>query len=303
MSRIRLRLESRELSGAAARIRAEYGADARVVSVEEVRVGGLYGFFARRAYELVIEAADGGAAFSATLNSALREFASDAVPIAGAVQGVSRSSGIEGLLAEAERAEAALPTVVGGTAPAVSTQSDRFGDVLGSLANSIGATGRRAPDDPPLFRPTPGTLLAICGLRDDGLTVARSLALGLPNARVHVGGELSDGEFPRVDEHRAALAARARGVELGGVAIVAIGLGDGGPRAEANAVRLPSLGADLVWAAVDATRKPEDTSRWVAALRGAVSVREMAVLGSAHTESPESVHDLGLREAWSDSVR
>jgi len=273
----RLRLDPKELRGAAARVRAEFGPHARILSAEEIRVGGIAGFFARRLYEIVVE------------HPEARDDQPDPAP---------RMSGIAALLEQAERDESFLPGAAGaGSARGISTQSDDFSSILGALAVSIDAPVATAPPESARFRPEPGGLLAIVGLRDDALRVALDVAGGSPGAQLGVSGDLG-GTLPRVDDRRDAVSLRARGVEADAIAIVAVGLGSGGPIAEANASRIPLLGADAVWVAVDATRKPDDTARWVAAVTAAVPVREMAVLDAPLTESPESVHDLGLRQAW-----
>jgi len=283
----RLRLDPKELRGAAARVRAEFGPRARILSAEEIRVGGVGGFFARRMYELLIEHP---------------EAASDQGPQAEELRSAAsatetRMSGIAALLEQADRDESFLPTAAGGASRPISTQSDDFSSVLGALAVSIDAPVATAPPEPTRFRPEPGGLLAIAGLKDDALRVALDVAGRTPGAQLGVAGDLG-GTLPRVEDRREAVSLRARGVEAGAIAIVAIGLGSGGPIAEANASRIPLIGADAVWVAVDATRKPEDTARWVAAVVAAAPVREMAVLDAPLTESPESVHDLGLRQAW-----
>jgi len=279
----RLRLDPKELRGAAARVRAEFGPRARIVAAEEIRVGGIGGFFARRVYELLVEHPDDPNAEE---------------PRPSAASAAPRMSGIAALLEQADREESFLPGAAGaGSAQGVSTQSEVFSSLLGSLAVSIDAPVATAPPEPTRFRPEPGGLLAIAGLRDDALRVALEVAGRTPGAQLGVAGDLG-GTLPRVEDRREAVSLRARGVEAGAIAIVAIGLGSGGPIAEANASRVPLLGADAVWVAVDATRKPEDTARWVAAVVAAAPVREMAVLDAPLTESPESVHDLGLRQAW-----
>jgi hypothetical protein len=280
----RLRLDPKELRGAAARVRAEFGPGARIVSADEIRIGGIGGFFARRVYELVIDYPE-----AVPRTEELRSAASTANP---------RMSGIAALLEQADRDESFLPGVAGaGSVQGVSTQSDDFSSILGALAVQVDAPVATAPPDPVVFRPEPGGLLAIAGLRDDALRVALDLAGRTPGAQLGVAGDLG-GTLPRVEDRREAVALRARGVEADAIAIVAIGLGSGGPIAEANASRVPLIGADAVWVAVDATRKPEDTARWVAAVVAAAPVREMAVLDAPLTETPESVHDLGLRQAW-----
>jgi hypothetical protein len=280
-----LRLDPRDLRGAAARVRAEFGPSARIAAAEEIRVGGIAGFFARRMYELTID-----------YDEAVPQ--AEAVPRAEDLRTGSRMSGISALLEEADRAEGLFPGAVGSSALPVSTQSDQFSLLLGSLTASVGAPViSEEPPAPPLFSPTPGGMLAIVGLRDDALRVAISVAAGMPQAEVAIAGDIPS-PHPRVEDRRTATSARATAVERGGIVIVAVGLGAGGPLAEANASRVPLIAADAVWVAVDATRKPEDTGRWVAAVRAVASVREMAVLDADRTETPESVRDLGLRPAW-----
>jgi hypothetical protein len=59
---IRFRLDHPSLDGVADKARERYGADARVLSAEEVRVGGIGGFFARRFIDVVVEVPDGPSA-------------------------------------------------------------------------------------------------------------------------------------------------------------------------------------------------------------------------------------------------
>jgi hypothetical protein len=280
---IRFRLDPARVRDVAARVREEYGPAARVVATDEVRVGGLGGFFAKRYLDVTVE-----------LAPAARTVGSPAAPM-------SAADGLAALLDDADRAESELPAVTGAPdGPPISTQSDEFSELLAELRRSVGA----GPAEPPVvgsrFRAVAGALLAIAGLGDDPLVVARALVAELPAARLAVSGELHGDD--RVDDRRSALAARARGVEQGAVVVVAVGLGRGGPASEAAASRLTVIAPDAAWVAVDATRKPDDTARWVRAVRAVAPVRDMAVLGCDLTGSPESVRDLGLRQAWSDEA-
>ncbi len=65
---------------------------------------------------------------------------------------------------------------------------------------------------------------------------------------------------------------------------------------------LPTIAADQVWIVVDASRKPEDTARWVAAVSARVGVHAIATIGTRRTSTPETVLELGLPEGWSDRV-
>jgi hypothetical protein len=56
----RLLLEGDDLEALLARVRGEHGPDARIVSAERVRSGGIGGFFAKERYEITVEVADPG---------------------------------------------------------------------------------------------------------------------------------------------------------------------------------------------------------------------------------------------------
>jgi hypothetical protein len=178
-----------------------------------------------------------------------------------------------------------------------------------------------------------GDLVVIIGLHDDALTVAESMAAagtgssGAPGD-VALAGALAPGYDPAWDRRRA-LGARARGVERRQSLFIAFGIavgaghGTAGRRAfhdvgtgarddtevrdlarlrdlaaHADAVR--AIGADQLWVAVDAGRKPEDTARWVHALGEALQLDAVAVVGSEMTASPGTVHELSLPVGWVD---
>jgi hypothetical protein len=185
-----------------------------------------------------------------------------------------------------------------------------------------------------------GDLVVIIGLHDDALTVAESMAAagigssGIPGD-VALAGTLAPGYDPAWDRRRA-LGARARGVEREQSLFVAFGIGTGagsgagsggsGRRAlsaggagagasraddsghtarlrgslAAQADAVVEIGADQVWVAVDAGRKPEDTARWVRALAETLQIDAVAVVGSGATSSPETVHSLALPVGWVD---
>jgi hypothetical protein len=71
-----------------------------------------------------------------------------------------------------------------------------------------------------------------------------------------------------------------------------------GLAAQASAVQ--AIGADQVWVAVDAGRKPDDTARWVQALAETLQIDAVAVVGSGATSSPETVQTLRLPVGWVD---
>ena len=108
-----------------------------------------------------------------------------------------------------------------------------------------------------------------------------------------------DGRVERVDDRRGAVRARARGVETGHSTFIACGL-EPASDAAARSAGLTAIGADQVWVVVDASRKTEDTVRWVNMVVSAVAVHAVAALGRQFTASPHTVDDLGLPVEWMD---
>jgi len=297
---IRFRLDHPTPEAVSAKVRAEYGENARILSASEVRVGGVGGFFARRFVEVEVELmpdSSSVAGIVAELLAAPRASLGSAVRPSGAV-------GIEALLEAAELAEGQVEIMEPATA-SVSTQSDRFDQVLQDL-NAYAA--RPAP--PPVITHTlipalydePGGLVLFLGLGGDGVVAARSLARTVRRAEFHRGGRILDTESPRVDDRRSASAARARGVTNNSVALVAWGLGVGMTEVTDSIERIRSVSADQIWVVVDAARKPDDTAAWVAAIRRAFSVTALAVVSSVETATPDSINALGLPVGWSETV-
>jgi hypothetical protein len=146
-----------------------------------------------------------------------------------------------------------------------------------------------------------GDLIIVAGLGDDAVEVAHALGRRIRRAFVCDGGAVSGNTRRRVEDRRTAVAARAHGVQSGMPVVVSYGLGSG----DADDVFLASLSAisaDQIWVVVDASRKSEDTERWVATLAGTVPVHALATIGTGRTASPETVLSLGLPEGWSDRV-
>jgi hypothetical protein len=243
------------------------------------------------------------------------------------------------LLRQSERVEAAAPASgAASSAPSLVTSftpSFASGSVSGLSSGPTSASAARGPAVP---RPLSGAgdLVVIIGLHDDALTVAESMAGGGAGSSaapgdVALAGALAPGYDPAWDRRRA-LGARARGVERNQSLFIAFGLGSGavsgtrgrrafsgidsagtergvrdaegggGGRADltacADAVR--AIGADQVWVAVDAGRKPEDTARWVQDLTDALSIDAVAVVGGEATSSPGTVNALALPVGWVD---
>ncbi|TFC96626.1 MULTISPECIES: hypothetical protein [Cryobacterium] len=123
----RFLLEGSSLEELKARILAEYGADARIVAAEQVTVGGIRGFFARRHIEVTVE-----------------------VPARQRRASHSRSDvqarlGIAALLDDADAAEARLYTAA---EPRISTVSEGFADLMDELTFAT-----RETPDPVLLTP------------------------------------------------------------------------------------------------------------------------------------------------------
>jgi hypothetical protein len=95
-------------------------------------------------------------------------------------------------------------------------------------------------------------------------------------------------------DRRSAIAARASATDEGRFVIVAFGLLPGRDYTE----ELQMLDATQVWAAVDASRKTDDTRVWVALLDEAADVDALAVVGTTATQTPNSVNDLGVPIGW-----
>jgi len=287
---IRFRLSSLSLDGVDETARERYGDSARVVCAEEVRTGGIGGFFAKRYMEVTVEIPD--------------------APKPQPHWTAHRRSPLDDLL---DRADSRDTVVAPSAVPPLSTESEAFTDVLADLRRYAQSSDSVEPGALRTKRPivllrAPGDLVVIVGIGDDAGQVATSLALmgTVPGENssfelASAGTTVMEG-LARVDDRRGAFAARARGVENGHATIVAWGIGAGDERLATDAAAIASTRPDQVWLAVDASRKHDDTERWVAALSTVLPVQAMAVLRTGFTGSPETVASLGLPEAWSDAV-
>jgi hypothetical protein len=285
---IRFRLDPAPLDRIAETVRERYGVAATIVSTEEVRVGGLGGFFARRYLDVVVEVPEPGKPEEWTAH---------------------RRRPFDYLIDRADRADLKELPIDASAVPPLSTESDAFTGVLEDLQRYAApdapvATAVRRKARPVVLLKAPGDLVVIAGIGDDALTVARSLAGERGGAEIVAGGALQVAAgAPRVTDRRTAFSARARGVENGRATIVAYSIEPGDARLAAHAAALASIRPDQLWLAVDASRKPEDTAAWVNAVCTVVSVQALAVLRTAWTSTPESVRALGLPEGWSDAVQ
>lgn len=287
MPSIRFRLDPAPLDRVAETVRERYGVAATVVSAEEVRVGGIGGFFARRYLDVTVDVPDPGKPEEWTAH---------------------RRGPFDDLVERADKADRRDLPIDASAVPPLSTESDAFSGVLEDLQRYASphtpvTTTTRRKARPVVLLKAPGDLVVIAGIGDDALTVARALAGERGGAEIVAGGaqHVAAG-VPRVTDRRTAFSARARGVENGRATIVAYSIEPGDARLAAHAAALAGIRPDQLWLAVDASRKPEDTAAWVNAVCTVVSVQALAVLRTAWTSTPDTVRALGLPEGWSDAV-
>ncbi len=135
-----------------------------------------------------------------------------------------------------------------------------------------------------------GDLTLVVGLGGDADAAARLLAAS-------AGAEVPVLPVP---DRRAALAARADGVRTDRPVVGVVTLP--GPLAVAEfAVDLAGIEPDQVWAAVDASRKDEDTAAWVAAVDAVLAVDAIAASNAALTATPLAIDRLGHPVLWLDA--
>ncbi|TFB69660.1 hypothetical protein E3O06_15140 [Cryobacterium glaciale] len=301
----RFLLEGPTLRELQERVVAEHGANATIIAAERVTVGGIRGFFARQHYEITVE----------VLEPAQRKRS------AHAGLDISARLGIAALLDDADEAESQLYPAQ--PSPQLSTASDGFARLMDELTFATGRTviptsagvpdAEPAPVEAPapvsaskLARPPvpapltrPGDLVLVVGLEQDPLTIARLMLRVAGAGELRISGTLLEDRIERVDDRRGAVLARANGVAIGHSTFIAYGL-EPASDAVARAATLTAIGADQVWVVVDASRKSEDTIRWVNMVVTAVQVHAVAALGRQFTTSPATVDDLGLPVQWMD---
>lgn len=278
---------------------AAYGPEARIIRAESVTVGGIKGYLARRHFEVTVH-----------VPSAPHVPSVPQVPSAPQEQtpALRSRAGIAALLLEAEEAESGLRQAPG--APPVSTASGAFNEFVQDLAKTTGAApvssssrGRRAA----LVRQPgryPGDLTLVVGLEEDALAVCLSMARHVvagdgAGRGVYTGGHRTADGYLSLGNRSGATAARAAGVEGGYPVFVAWGI-DSGPDWDRQISGLTGLGADQVWIAVDARRKPADTGQWVAGVKTVAPISAAAVQHSRGTNTPETVNLLGIPIGWLD---
>lgn len=258
MSWIRLRCDPARVGDPAAHVRALHGPAARLVRVDEVRVGGIAGFFARRYLDLVVELPDAG------------------IPDVGVTASLD-----EDLAPVGDR---------------LSTEGPGFGRVLGDLDAMLAtrrplARGSTVPRIAVLRR-VPGELVMVAGLLGEALPVAAHLAG--PAGLLRIGGGLESRAAPRIDDRRAAVLQKEDAREAGLPLFLAWGLGSGDPAHVAADVRVRQIAPDRLWVAIDPARKHDDTRAWVDALARHRAIDAYLPLAGPYTASGGTVGLLGL---------
>lgn len=291
----RFHLEGSSLGELKAQVASQYGPHALIVSAELVTVGGIRGFFASRHYEITVEVPE---AVPSTRRRSGRRAARTTPDLPAA-------SGIAALLDRADAAEAGMRDPYTDLA-SVSTDTHLFAALMDDLTFTTGAEPPPVsiiPSILPEVAGRPGDLTVVVGLGADPLRVARSMAASRGGARsVARAGSLLDHDddaTPTASDRLAAASLRAAGVKGGFPVFIAYGI-------DAVAVRtggLTLLGADQVWIAVDAGRKPADTVSWVGRVASVAAIDGVAVEGAAVTATPETVNGLGLPIGWIDGRR
>ena len=259
MSWIRLRCDPARIGDPIAHVRSLHGPAARLIRIDEVRVGGIAGFFARRYLDLVVDIPD----------PEPRDL------------GMSDSLDGEALAPVAER---------------LSTEGDGFGRVLGDLETMLTARrplgrGATVPRIAVLDR-APGRLVMIAGLLGEALPVAAHLAGA--SGILRIGGGLESRSAGRIDDRRGAALEKSHAEEADRQVFLAWGLGSGDPAHVAADIRVRQIAPDRLWVVIDPARKHEDTKAWVAALARHRTVDAYLPLAGPYTASAGTVGLLGL---------
>lgn len=315
-----LQLDGPSLEELKAKVLAEHGSRARVISVETVTTGGIGGFFGHRHYEITVEVQDGPESpvhYGQVHDAASKQGAAPPTPAAptsparpsarppAASPAAAKPSppvktGLDALLDDADGEDTVSYQRAADGFP-VSTSSREFANILDEL-ESVTATPRPGEPSKPLPVPTllasQGDLVVIIGLGRDALPVAKTMAAAVGRAEVATSGTLNATGLARVADRRDALLARARGVERRETLFVAVGITSGGVHASSQATAIAQLRADQIWAVVDASSKAEDTARWVRKVSSVVQVDAVVGIQRDATMTPETVNTLGLPVTW-----
>jgi hypothetical protein len=253
-----LRCDPGRIGDPVAHVRALHGPSARLVRIDEVRTGGIAGFFARRYLDLVVEIPD---------------------PVLP-----------DGVVVDS------LDDPLAPTEELLSTQGAGFDRVLGDYEAMLatrrplgrGATVPRIA----LLTRAPGELVMVAGLLGEALPVAAHLAG--PAGILRIGGGLESRAAPRIDDRRAAVLQKADAEEAGVPLFLAWGLGPGDPAQVDADTRVRQIAPDRLWVVIDPARKHDDTKAWVAALARHRRIDAYLPLAGAFTASAGTVGLLGL---------
>jgi len=272
----------------------------RTIRADKVTEGGIFGFFAKRYYEVTVEAPDPQA------------------PAGVGAQPAPRAEGVAALLIEADLAEermrrggrrggAAVAVIEAPAPPAappvphVSTDSAAFEDLMDGISRAVRddqpSVVVPVNEDVPTILKAPGDVILVVGLVHDALTAARSLATGVESAEIRTAGSAMMNGFVHVVGKTGLREAKEAGLQAGRPVIIAFGIGQDG------SVRIPALteiDADQVWLAVDATRKAEDTEAWAKKVIWVSPADALVVLGAHDTLTPQSVNELKIPVGWVD---
>ncbi|WP_425546875.1 hypothetical protein, partial [Actinosynnema pretiosum] len=142
-------LEGPNLTALLDQVAREHGKDARIVSAEKLRKGGVMGFFAQRWFEITVEVPDGGASGEGSgKDSAGRGSAGQGSAGQGAAGKGSGADSLDGLLALADREDGAERTPVSADELAAAKAGEQAQAAPASALPqgvSTDLTGRRAP--------------------------------------------------------------------------------------------------------------------------------------------------------------
>jgi len=240
-----LQLDGTSLEELKAKVLAEHGTRARVVSVETITTGGIGGFFGHRHYEMTVEVQDepetplhygqvhepreDPAPSPAAASTTAPRSATPRAGTARATPPRPTKTGLDALLDDADGEDTVSYQQPSDGFP-VSTSSREFANILDELES---VTAEPAPNEPPKPLPVPGLLSAqgdmviVIGLGQDALAVAKKMAQAVGRAEITTSGTLDATGLARVADRRDALLARARGVERRDTLFVAVGITSG----------------------------------------------------------------------------
>ncbi len=271
-------------------IARDYGREARIVAVDVVDVGGFAGFFAKRTFRVTIELPD----------PAMPERAAAGPSASAASSATPTVFGIDALLEAAEEFE------LEERLPQPSTVSAPFEQVYSGLLDYTRPSS--VPASTPAPRPTllshprwvapltgAGDLVVVLGIGRDVLPVARRIGSMVGSLSVYGVTGAAPGD---AENRRGVVKDRAHAVMNGHAVALAVEMEPTHVIDMARAIL--ALGPDQVMAVVDASRKPEDTERWISAVRTVLPIDAMLVIGVDETATPQTIDVLDLPRGVAD---